>query len=441
MSARAPDYREVRGQSVLLAWADPPWWTIVDRDADRFIAALVEGLSAAEALDRITPRRGIEHDAARIVQALRRAGVIGSRRPSAPQKRIESISVNVTNRCNLRCSFCYNRDRHDIDSELPVDEMISALESIRSLTANGASLALLGGEPLLTSERTLTLAAWGKRRNIRPILSTNGTLVDAEFARRAAQEGMDCQVSIDGASASTHDLVRGSGSFERAIEGVQTFVEAGAHTIISMVFHDDNVAEIHDYLRLAAELGVQEARFIPLKALAGGEQYRLPDLSEVVSTVTDIVCSQPTLGSLIGRDYVSILAQTCRSCALRDGCGTGSQTFLLDADGTVYPCINLSQPEMACGSITQRSLRDIWQRDSRLSQIREDVALHNRDRCRNCWVRHWCMGGCRGETYANTGKLDAPSVSCAQNRRAIVETFWAISRCPELVRESPKHCG
>lgn len=440
MSALAPDYRERRGDSVLLVWGDLPWWTVVDRDADRFIAGLVEGESAAHALDRLPHRPGIERDAAAIVQALKRAGVIGRKRNRPPETRIESISVNVTNRCNLNCTFCYNRDHEDRGDELSAEEMIAALESVRKQIVPGAPLAMLGGEPLMAAERTLALAEWARRRRLTPILSTNGTLVTAEFARRAAEVGIECQVSIDGASGETHDAVRGAGTFQQAVAGAETFRDAGAHTIISMVFHAGNAGEIPDYLRMARELRVDEARFIPVKALAGGGDFRLPDLAGVVSTIADLVSGETELGRLLGRDYVSILAQTCRSCALRQGCGTASQTLLLNADGTVYPCINLSQPEMAFGNIRERSLRQIWQGDGKLTEIRDAVALDSRDACRQCWARYWCMGGCRGETYANTGRLDAPSVICAQNRAAIIETFWAISRCSELVNEGPKYC-
>jgi len=440
MTALPPDYRERRGDSVLLVWGDLPWWTVVDRDADRFIAGLVEGESPAQALDRLPHRPGIERDAAAIVQALKRAGVIGRKRNKPPKTRIESISVNVTNRCNLNCTFCYNRDHEDHGDGLSADEMIEALESVRRLVVRDAPLAMLGGEPLMAPERTLALAEWARRRGMTPLLSTNGTLVTADFARRAAEIGIDCQVSIDGASAESHDAVRGEGTFERAVGGVETFRDAGAHTIISMVFHAGNVGEIPGYLRMARELRVDEARFIPVKALAGGGDFRLPELGEVVNTIADIVSAKPELGSLLGRDYVSILAQTCRSCALRQGCGTASQTLLLDADGTVYPCINLSQPEMALGNVREQSLRRVWQGDGRIREIREAVTLESRDTCLECWARHWCMGGCRGETYSNTGKLDAPSMTCAQNRAAIVETFWAISRCPELVHEGPKYC-
>lgn len=441
MNVRSPDYTEHRGESVLLVWGDLPYWTIVDRPAARFIEAIATGHSPADALDACGGGRDMERDAAHIIVSLKRAGVIGNRRIGLPRERIESISVNVTNRCNLKCAFCYNAGRDIPKDELNAEQMIAAFESVRRFTVKGAMLALFGGEPLLEKEKTLALASWAKRRRMNVIVSSNGLLVDADFARRAAEIGFDCQVSIDGATAASHDAIRGAGTFERALAGVRQFVDAGAHTMISMVFHDGNIDEIPDYLRMASRLGVDEARFIPLKKLGGGGDFETPDLAAAIRLIAALLDEEPELGRLLGRDFVSILAGTCRDCSRRQTCGTGSQTFLLDADGSVYPCINLACPEMCAGSVLMEPLRSIWVKSDVFQRVRKDVRLENRiGACTECFARYWCMGGCRGEAYANTGRLDVPSVSCAENRRAIIETFWTVAQHPELVRVGQKYC-
>ncbi len=438
------DHIERRGDRVLMVWGDIPYWIVVDRAAARFIEALCEGRPIVDAIEAIPTKErapGIERDAARIATSLRRAGVLTGRRLKPPKERIESISVNVTTRCNLHCSFCYNARRPVAEQELTADEMIEALESVRRWTAKGAMIALFGGEPTLEKGKTLALAEWARRRGFAAIMSTNGTLVDADFAARAAQVGLECQVSIDGPDAASHDAVRGAGTFEEAVAGVRHLVEAGAHTIISMVFHSGNVESIPDYLRMARELGVNEARFIPIKQVGGGTDYRVPNLAAVITQVVELLDAEPELGSLLGRDFVSILAQTCHACAARQSCGTGSQTFLLDAGGTVYPCINLAQPEMAVGNVKMEPLRRIWVDSDRIADVRENVRLAARhETCGKCFVRHWCMGGCRGETYEVCGRLDRPSVTCKENRASIIEMFWQLSRHPQLARPGTKYC-
>ena len=437
MRCLPPDHQERRGDRVLMLWGDIPYWTVVDRTAARFIGELASGHSVNAALSTAANREpdfALERDAAIVVSQLRRAGVVGSRRLKPPKERIESISVNVTNRCNLRCAFCYNIDRADEGAELSAEEMIEALDSVRRETVKGAALAILGGEPMLEKEKTLALAEWAVRRELRPIVSTNGLLVDEDFARRAAGIGLECQVSIDGASAESHEAARGEGTFERALDAVRTFRAAGCHTIMSMVFHAGNVAEIPEYLRLAQSVGADEARFIPIKQVAGGGDYAAADLAGVIRLVTDTIAVEQELATLLGRDYVSILAQTCQACALRQSCGTGSQTFLLDADGTVYPCISLPYPEFAAGNVRETPLREIWRNSPVLAALRPRVRTDAREStCAKCEVRYWCMGGCRGETYDATGRLDAPSVTCKQARSSIVEMLWTLSDHPELL--------
>ncbi len=480
MAALPPDFRDRRGDRVLLIWGGLPYWTVVDRQAERFIDALAAGSSRNQALSEVAgdrPAPEVVRDAARLLASLQRAGVVGGRRLRPPKQRIESITINVTNRCNLACTFCYNRgkagetagrhgnggrleslphgrqtaddgglegsghERRADGRELSAAEMIRALDELRGQYAPGGALALLGGEPLLEPEKTLELAAWGARRELKPIVSTNGLLMTPDFARRAASIGLECQVSIDGAEAESHEAIRGKGTFAKALAAVKCLAQEGAYGIMSMVFHSGNVDQIPAYLELALQSGAKEARFIPIKAIAGGSQYQLPDLVQVIRSVVRAVAKRPELQSLLGRDYVSILAQTCRCCSPRQSCGTGCQTFLLDADGTVYPCLNLSCPEMAAGNVSEERFRRIWSSSCILGRVRGQTALAGRPTpCGNCFARHFCMGGCRGETYANTGRLDAPSVTCAQGRAAIVEVMWTLADSPWLVGGKPAYC-
>jgi radical SAM protein with 4Fe4S-binding SPASM domain len=445
MRCLAPDYAETRGGRVLLVWGDLPFWMIVDAQAARLITGLSEGRPLGDALRHAAgrePDRGLLREAAGVLGRLRQAGVVGRRRLRLPRERIESISVNVTNRCNLACSFCYNRGRQVGGAELTAAEFVAALESARRGVAGGAALALLGGEPLLEKEKTLALAAWAIRRGLKPIVSTNGLLVDPAFAREAAEVGLECQVSLDGVDAAEHEAIRGAGTHARALEAARVLIDAGAHTILSMVCHAGNWRQVPAYLRLARDLGAAEARFIALKRIGGGTGLDTPDLTRLSDLVLETVAREPELGALLGRDHVSILAATCRQCSRRQSCGAGGQTYLLDADGTVYPCINLAGPEFAAGNVRERSLVAILRTSPVLADVRQRVSLASRLECQGCYARHWCMGVCRGETYSQTGDLSGRSVTCEANRATIVQMLWALGARPGLgARGHVHHTG
>lgn len=428
-----PDYSQRRGNRSLFIWASVPFWMVLeDSEADALHALCSGGSPPAGRAGDPLP--------ARLLDRVRRGGVIGRRR-KAPPDRIEWITVNITNRCPLECSFCYNQAREFGPDELPAAEMIQALESVRRWVIPGAPLLLTGGEPLLGKEKTLALARWGRRRRLRPVVSTNGLLVDEEFARSAAALGLECQVSLDGSRRESHEGIRGAGTFDGVLAGVRALVGAGAHVILSMVLHRGNALELVPYLHLARALGAREARFVPVRQTGNAGGYRAPDLALVVREMAGLLRTEPELAGLLGRDYVSLLADTCAACLPRQSCQAGARTLLLDADGTVYPCSHLANPEMAAGDVRRESLALIWRTADGLARVRRETRIEERCRaCTACAVRHWCLGGCRGEAYESTGRLDAPSVTCPTNCEAIMEMLWALADTPELHRPVVRYC-
>ncbi|MBI5831906.1 MAG: radical SAM protein [Armatimonadetes bacterium] len=444
MTLPPPDIRERRGDRVLLVWGDAPWWTVIDPQADRFIGALVEGKSPAAALAELTGGRAdyaVAQAAAGIIRRLKSAGVL-ARRPRQPARdRIESIAVNITNRCPLRCAFCYNQpELHQDRAELSGLELAAALDGLRRYTAPGALLAILGGEPLLRPADTLDLARWARRRGLRPMVSTNGLYVDDAFARGAAECGLDVQVSLDGPDAAGHEAVRGPGTFDRALAGVARLVEAGALVVISMVVHAGNLTAIEPYLRLAQRLGVAEARCIAVRQMGPGQAFEPPKPVNLLRAIWQAADSDPALAGLLGRDFASIFAQTCHGCAPRRSCGTGSQTLLLDADGTLYPCPNFVGEAFAAGNVRSEPPARVWRRSAALAEVRRQTALAARRPCGGCWARHWCLGGCAGESYAVHGEFGRPGVACAGMKEAVREVFWRLADRPLGTGSAPRPC-
>jgi radical SAM protein with 4Fe4S-binding SPASM domain len=166
-------------------------------------------------------------------------------------------------------------------------------------------------------------------------------------------------------------------------------------------------------------------------------------MSRLMRAAAELLARRPALARLLGRDALSILANTCRYSARRPSCGTGLQTVLLDADGSVYPCLNLNQPRFRIASIRQAGydLPEAWRRSAVLRSLRHDTSIENPERpCSRCPVRHWCLGGCRGETLAVTGNLGGPSPDCLDLRRTMLDMMWRLADTPGLVRPAVKIC-
>jgi radical SAM protein with 4Fe4S-binding SPASM domain len=442
----APDIEERRGDNFLMVWGDIPYWTVVDTEL-RYLLGSLNGAKPLVDVIKSTLRYTQRRQARKAIQLLASRGVVRygaktscERRASVPS-RIENIAVNVTRRCNLRCQFCYNLEClvTSSEGELSLADMINVLDASRPFWADSPVLSLLGGEPLLDADKTLGLLAYARRNGLAPIVSTNGTALTPSFAMDAAKQNTEVQVSLDGAVSGTNDQIRGTGSFVRAVAGVKMLVEAGAHTILSMVCHRTNFSELQQFYELGLSLGVSEVRFIPLKRIGGTDAsvFKPVPLDELITSAIALFREHPEYKPLTGRDAFSIIASNCRHAMDRRSCGTGVQTFLLDANGDIYPCLNTNVPSLRVANVREPdfSFAKLWRESTVLQELRCSTSICSMtNACRECAVRCWCLGGCRGETLATRGDLRLNAWNCTEQRRTIVETMWALSETPSIVR-------
>jgi mycofactocin biosynthetic radical S-adenosylmethionine protein MftC len=446
------DYTEQRDGKVLLIWKDVPHWMVVDEDFRAFLAELDGARTLADVARRRPSWDAAQRDIKRAARTLFTAGVLRDAKakpvahvPSpAP---IENIAVNMTKRCNLRCRFCYYLPHlvTDAPNELGAEEIIAVLEAARPSTGRKPSLVLLGGEPLLEPEKVLAVATHAARRRFACVLSTNGTLVTDDFAKRARAARLQVQVSLDGHTAKLNDAVRGRGVFEKAVRGIRTLTAHKVHTIASLVCHAGNAPFLAEFYALAHSLGANEARFIPLKRIGGGRAGECAPVSmrELVAKAGALFAAHPEFLRMAGRDCFSILATTCSYSARKQSCGTGLQTFLLDADGSLYPCLNTNAPELRIANVRAPGFdfARTWKEAAVLAKVRACTATAAlKGPCADCAVRAWCLGGCRGEALAAYGELGREAPNCADLKAAILEMFWMLAERPGLIGRATSFC-
>ena len=125
------------------------------------------------------------------------------------------VAWELTKACNLVCKHCRAEAiNKPLSDELTTQEGKAILDDIISFSK--PIIILTGGEPLMR-EDILDLAAYGTERGLRMVLATNGTLLDDNWVKELKKVGIKrVSVSIDGASAESHDNFRGvSGAFDK----------------------------------------------------------------------------------------------------------------------------------------------------------------------------------------------------------------------------------
>ena len=160
--------------------------------------------------------------------------------------------IELTNRCNLRCTYCY-AEVNTSKEELTADEWILVMNAMHQ---HGLRAALFsGGEPFL-HRGLMDILAWAAERLIVE-MNTNGAFITPAHAQRLAKLDLKVvQVSMDSATPEYHDSVRGRGSHAKALAGVRHLADAGVPVQLSATVTRRNRPMLPELARLARELGV-----------------------------------------------------------------------------------------------------------------------------------------------------------------------------------------
>ncbi len=421
----------------LLVWGQLPAWMVVD-DELRTLLRSFDGLRSVRDLLQQHARRErrrfqqVVSEALPILEDLYRRRILSRVRrvppPEQERTRIASVTVNLTNRCNLNCPFCYNARRPG--AELEIGRIMDGIGRDRDMLTDDASFIVLGGEPFLELDRLCEAIARAEGIFSSPTLvSTNGTLLDESSVARLRKHRVQVQVSLDSPHSEGHDAIRGHGVYTRVLSSIRLLKEAGVYTILSLVYTRRSIEDLEAYLDLALELGVDEARFIPLRMIGGGLGNRelQPNQLEALERVLDILGRRPELKRLLARDYFSILAAMFHSSTPRTSCGLGRKVVFIDADGSVYLCPNHVRPDQCAGNLRDQGLRELVLESAVFCSARERYNVVHYQRCRSCTFRYWCAGDCRGEVLALGGEGTEPSPHCEELRKVYLRILWLIA--------------
>lgn len=176
------------------------------------------------------------------------------------------LQINLTTRCNLKCQICTTYKVPSL-----IDQELTSTE-IKQIVLQAAELGLKkivfsGGEPFLRNDIFEIISFLRENTKMEVIITTNGTLVDSLLAEKIIQAKINhLQVSLDGATDKTHDLVRGDGAFAKTTEALRILNKIGKSSLalgLSFTVTRLNYKEMPSFLELGRVLGVDNILFIP----------------------------------------------------------------------------------------------------------------------------------------------------------------------------------
>jgi len=262
-------------------------------------------------------------------------------------RKIEYLRLSVTDRCDLRCSYCLPQGFHGFESPphwLTFDEIERLVRVFARLGLR--KIRLTGGEPLTRHNLAELAARIHAIDGINDLsLSTNGTLL-AKYAESLRAAGVSrLNVSLDSLQPERFALATGRDAFDEVIEGLEAARAAGFAPIkINMVVmsgvNEDEVDDLVGYcmergfiLRLIEVMPMGEtgrnARYLDLQPI----RQRLADRFGLVDGLVPGAGPARYLQSPDGRFSVGFITPISRHF-----CATCNRVRLA-VDGTLYLCL------------------------------------------------------------------------------------------------------
>ena len=272
------------------------------------------------------------------------------------RRRLYSVTLAVTNRCEFNCWHCYNAGRSLVD--LPLATFHRLADELQSLGA--VMITLTGGEPMLRADLEDIARGFDERSCV--IVGTTGAGLTPERAERLRDAGVfGVGISLDSAEEREHDRLRGRvGAFRIAIKALQTAREAGLYPYIVAVATREFLEPDHfmRFMRLAGGSGALEVHLLEPSAtgrLAGCDDVLLsgPERRRIFDYQTQLAADD-TLPILSSYAYLE--------SAGAFGCGAGLTHLYIDGSGEVCPC---QLVPLSFGSVANEPLSDTLARMGR----------------------------------------------------------------------------
>jgi pseudo-rSAM protein/SPASM domain protein len=355
---------------------------------------------------------------------------------------------NLTKQCNLYCSHCYAAaDTETAPGELSTEEGKALL---RDLADFGIPVVLFsGGEPMVRDDLE-ELVGYADDLGIRPVLSTNGTLMTEDRAEALRDAGLKyAGVSVDGLPE-RNDAFRGQdGAFDAAVRGIENSLDAGLKTGLRYTITEANAPDLPDVVDLLHDVGVDRFCFYHLDYGGRGAAIADADLSpvdtrEAVRTVCDLTREYHAEGKEIETLLVGNYADAgflveyadeelgCEQAArirryleANGGDPTGERIADVDYQGNVH--LTQFWQGYSLGNVRDRPFSELWtdEHNPLLRGLR-DREDRLGERCQTCQYQSVCRGGSRLRALFAGGPF-APDPKCY---------LTAEERMPEAAADS-----
>ena len=348
---------------------------------------------------------------------------------------IKAVCLNIIHGCNLRCKYCFadEGEYHGHKGVMDIETAKKAIDYVvkRSGPRRNIEIDLFGGEPTLIMDTIKEIIAYAREnekkwnKNIRFTMTTNATLLNDEMMEYMDKEMGNIILSLDGRQE-VNDNVRikvdGSGSYDDILPNIKKMVAKrnkdkmfyvrGTFTRANTDFYEDVMAMANEGFR---EISIEPVVLPDEHALSLREED-LPTIFENYDKLYDEMVRRKKEGDEF-RFYHFNVDLNGGPCVYKriSGCGAGFEYVAITPQGEVYPCHQfVGKEEYKLGTIDDDSY------DKDLAKKFKMAHIYNKPKCRDCWARFYCSGGCQANNINFNGDINVPyEIGCKMQKKRI----------------------
>ena len=358
-------------------------------------------------------------------------------------KHLSLLIKPASSLCNLRCKYCFYHDvsdNRDIKSHgIMTKEIVDILiENVVNSTEKSINFAFQGGEPTLAGldyfdyfTKQVKKKISDKKIQVNYSIQTNGVNITKEFVEFFKKNNFLVGLSLDGIK-DINDFFRvdasGEGTHGKILKISKLFDKYTVDYNILTVITSQTAKHIEKIYNYYKNQGFTYLQFIPCLAPLGQtpftENYSLtPELYEKFL----INLFRLWYNDLMNDKYISIRffdnltriaagypSEQCGTLGFCDG------YFVIESDGSVYPCDFYCVDDWKIGNIKDMSFEELIESPNML-KFRETSFYSNysdaeRKKCESCEVFYLCKGGCRRDRDNQTEGHAGENIYCGALR-------------------------
>ncbi|MCA0386657.1 MAG: thioether cross-link-forming SCIFF peptide maturase [Firmicutes bacterium] len=356
---------------------------------------------------------------------------------------VKALCLHVAHDCNIRCAYCF-ASQGDFKGDRSLMSYEVGKKALDLLVANSGNrrnleVDFFGGEPLMNFEVVKQLVAYGRsieaehNKNFRFTLTTNGVLLNDEIIDYVNEHMSNVVLSIDGRKEVNDKMrytISGGGTYDIIVEKFKRLVEkrAGKSYYVRGTFTKHNLDFAKDVIHLA-DLGFKSTSVEPVVAKPT-DSYAITEEDiaylnkQYEELAQEMVNRHNTENAFSFFHFALDMGQGPCVVKRLSGCGAGSEYLAITPEGDIYPCHQFVGDEhFKMGNVLAGIL------DFGLTNQFKNAHVYNKEKCRTCWAKFYCSGGCHANAYNFNHDIFIPyDLGCELEKKRIESSIYIYGK-------------